>query len=345
MKQDQSFINTEKREQCFCIKLDDDRDKNNKKKLSSSNEALKSIQHPNYGTNTRNKLCDVEEGDVLFKKHPQDDGNSISSDRETISVASIIGSFGWFQLLVLIFSGMRECAVAYDALITSILLQPESNYTCLTHSQSIGDEDPGLTVKINSHFGSHGYFSFDNNSSSQSPLTAPQCFADNDPSNQNEPCSEWLFSNRDQINNRASLVVEWSLVCHRSWYMAFIESSFFLGLVVGNLLWGFLADRIGRKKAYIISHSLALITGSIAIVMPNVQLFAISRFLSALGSIGYNILYTIQMELIGIKHRPYGTMFNHLGWGLGAICIPLIASLTNNSQLLLLVTPIITLIM
>lgn len=262
-------------------------------------------------------------------------GNEFDRDSsdEQITVSSIIGSFGWFQLAVLIFSGLREGAVGYDALVTSIVLQPETGYVCDTSMPELADEKSQYLV-VSDSLQKVSFISKNFNETGE-------CYKyDN---GDKVACDSWQFPKSDP--NRASLVVEWSLVCNRSWIVALIESAFFFGLVVGNLVWGLLADKLGRKKCYILSHTLSLIAGWLALIMPNVELFTVCRFLAALGSIGYNIIYTIQMELIGTKYRSCGTMFNHLGWGLGAISIPLVASLTNNVYILLAISPILTLIM
>lgn len=260
-----------------------------------------------------------------------------SSNPETPTVSSIIGSFGWFQMMVLVFSGLREGLVGYDALITSILLQPESGYICddnLTVPEVADSRTEYQFVGSRRHA-----FVMPNHLNDTGECYIRQSSSGND----SIPCQSWLFPNSDP--NKASLVVTWSLVCSRSWLIALIESVFFMGLMVGNLLWGYLADKLGRKKCYLISHALALVAGWLAVFMPTIELFAISRFFTALGSIGYNIIYTIQIELLGTKHRSYGTMFNHLGWGLGAISIPLMASLSSNTHVLLSVAPILSLIM
>lgn len=49
---------------------------------------------------------------------------------DNVLVSDIIGGFGLYQLLVLIFSGLREGTVGYDAVVTSIITQPENKFRC-----------------------------------------------------------------------------------------------------------------------------------------------------------------------------------------------------------------------
>jgi MFS family permease len=90
---------------------------------------------------------------------------------------------------------------------------------------------------------------------------------------------------------------------------------------------------------------MSIVFGLLAIFMPSIYLFAICRFLTAFGSIGYNIIYTIQVELIGIRHRSFSTILNHFGWGLGVICVPLVDHLLDDYRAILSIAPILSLVM
>lgn len=261
---------------------------------------------------------------------------NIPDDSENFSVADIIGSFGWFQFIVLLFSGLREASVGYDAVVMSIILQPESNFLCADNLVP-GFQLPSANSSIKLFSPEHPF------------NETAQCFryeggkvlldlATGDPVR----CKSWLFPHLEQ---GASLVAEWSLVCDKHWMVAFIESAYFFGLVTGNLIWGYYADKVGRKKAYLIAHTIALIAGWSSVFMPYFALFTLCRFFSAFGSIGYNIIYSIQVELIGTKHRAFSTTLNHLGWGLGVICVPIMSHLFTNYRYIIVVGPLLTLVM
>lgn len=312
-----------------------------------SKEAKKRIltadnQHNFYGTtnsisrvNDNNTTTNIwQPNDNHGKRNPY--AVNVPDDDENFSVADIIGSFGWFQFIVLLFSGLREASVGYDALITSIILQPESNFLCADNLEP-GFQLPSANRSV--------AFILPTKPSNETA----QCFRHeagkvliDSSSGQAVRCKAWLFPESVQ---GASLVADWSLVCDRHWMVAFIESAYFFGLVTGNLVWGYYADQIGRKRAYLIAHTVALVAGWGSIFMPQLALFALCRFFSAFGSIGYNIIYSIQVELIGTKHRAFSTTLNHLGWGLGVICVPLMSHLFSNYRYMIMVSPLITLIM
>lgn len=244
------------------------------------------------------------------------------------SVSDIIGSFGWFQFLVLLFSGLREAAVGYDAVVMSIILQPEEHFYCADRLESNFTIDPNRTLEAF-------------NETAQCFQSVNGKFLIDQEFGKPIMCRSWIFPHLKEV----SLVAEWSLVCHQHWLIAFIESAYFFGLVTGNLVWGYYADKVGRRKAYLVAHSIALVAGLTSIVVPNIELFAICRYFSAFGSIGYNIIYSIQVELIGAKHRSFSTILNHLGWGLGVIFVPLSDHLFHDYRAIIAVGPILTLIM
>lgn len=260
-----------------------------------------------------------------------------------VSIGDVIGNFGWFQFVVLLFSGLREGAVGYDAVIMSIVLRPEYNFLCA--DQLVAELHPTPAASKGSHRVAH-LWGGSPKRSEEPPVNISEqmreCYITSDGNKMTTQCETWLFPQSDRDK---SLVADWSLVCQRAWLVAFIESAYFFGLVVGNLSWGYLADRIGRRTAYLCSHSLALIGGLASIFAPTIELFAIFRCLSAFGSIGYNIIYSIQVELIGTKYRAFSTTLNHLGWGLGVICVPLADRMfSSHYRYLIAVAPFLALI-
>lgn len=253
---------------------------------------------------------------------------SFDPNLQPVSVADIIGSFGWFQFLVLLFSGLREAAVGYDAVVMSIILQPEEHFYCADKLEANFTIDPNRTLEAF-------------NETAQCFQSVNGKFLVDQVSGKPIMCQSWIFPHLTEV----SLVAEWSLVCHQHWLIAFIESAYFFGLVTGNLVWGYYADKVGRRKAYLVAHSVALVAGWGSVLAPRIELFAICRYFSAFGSIGYNIIYSIQVELIGTKHRSFSTTLNHLGWGLGVIAVPLADHLFTNYRAIIVIGPMITLIM
>lgn len=308
-------------------------------RIGSSDKIYDPNNRPaSYGTHSDSVVCTN-----LHHHQAQANNNDCQYEKQTnnqVSVSDIIGSFGWFQFLVLLFSGLREGLVGYDALIMSVILQPESEFLCADNmaASQLVDKHPSLANMSLLTTGTWNetaqcYRSLDGG---HTPLL--------DTNHRPIQCQKWLFAD-ETAEKGPSLVAEWSLVCQNHWLVAFIESAYFFGLVTGNLVWGYYADKVGRRPAYLVAHTIGLIFGSLAVVMPSIWLFAVCRFLSAFGSVGYNIIYSIQVELIGTKHRSFSTILNHAGWGLGVIFVPIVDHLFNDYRPIIAVAPILTLAM
>ena len=79
-------------------------------------------------------------------------------------------------------------------------------------------------------------------------------------------------------------------VCDDSWKGPFSQSMFFVGAVVGNLVLGFVADKIGRMKAYLISSSILMFAGIATSFFKTFWGFALIRFVQGLS---YDSFFTI----------------------------------------------------
>lgn len=147
------------------------------------------------------------------------------------------------------------------------------------------------------------------------------------------------------MNDKSTyLTVKWQLVCNREWLLALIETIFFVGIVFGNLFWGYMADTYGRKPAYLGSHLLSLVSGLAAIYIDSYWLFVACRFLHGFGASGYFITYSMYSEVIGARLRSGCSVISHFGWGAFLIMLPFINHHSADYRHLLAVSPLVSLI-
>lgn len=73
-----------------------------------------------------------------------------------------------------------------------------------------------------------------------------------------------------------------SLGCHSSDVQLSL-SSFFLGLALGQIIYGPISDRIGRKIPLLAGVFVFIITSALAIFSPDIESFVLIRFLQAVG--------------------------------------------------------------
>ncbi|XP_028305033.1 synaptic vesicle glycoprotein 2B [Gouania willdenowi] len=65
--------------------------------------------------------------------------------------------------------------------------------------------------------------------------------------------------------------------------MGLLTASIFLGMMIGGYIWGYLADRRGRRRVLVMSLSINGLFGGVACVAPYFWLFLLLRFISGIG--------------------------------------------------------------
>lgn len=256
-------------------------------------------------------------------ENKQINGND-DNDTSRVHLSKLIGNFGWFQLYITLFSALRETTVAFDVVVMSAILSKSHRLSpsCCNLTMQLEHNMTGTTTTYR-------------------PLIQQN--------NETIPINSMIVTEDcSLINEKNSLLSSWNLQCNNKndWYIALIETSYLVGFIPGNLILGYCSDRFGRTKTYLISHLIALLGGSFSLLTTNYWLFVLSRFITAFGSCGFNIIYTISLELVGIKYRALNTCLNHFGWGLGVLLVPFIDRLfSSNYKYTLAFCPILSSIM
>uniref|UniRef100_A0A8C3GA92 Solute carrier family 22 member 15 n=1 Tax=Cyclopterus lumpus TaxID=8103 RepID=A0A8C3GA92_CYCLU len=97
-----------------------------------------------------------------------------------------------------------------------------------------------------------------------------------------------------------SIVTEWFLIKQQAYKVSLAGSLFFAGLLVGNVVFGPLSDRIGRKPVYLTGLFFEVIFGYVTAFAPSYEVFAVSRLLVGLmnGGIGL-VCFVLTQEYVG----------------------------------------------
>lgn len=96
------------------------------------------------------------------------------------------------------------------------------------------------------------------------------------------------------------------------------------GLLIGALISGQIGDIVGRKKTYVISVLILLITNLVAAFSVNWQMFATLRFFIGMGCGWYLTVFGIYLaELTPAKYRSVVLVFPT--WALGTMAFGLFA--------------------
>ncbi|XP_049327123.1 solute carrier family 22 member 7a [Astyanax mexicanus] len=154
-------------------------------------------------------------------------------------------------------------------------------------------------------------------------------------SNGSVPCQYgWTYDRR--IFN-STTATEWDLVCDSKHLNQALATFFFMGVMMGAVLFGYLADRFGRKPMLLVSFVSSCVLGVAIAFSSSFLMFAICRTLSGVALTGMSITtLALSIEWTGIKHRTFSGTILSLGWSVGNMLLALLAYLLRDWRHLML---------
>jgi len=142
-----------------------------------------------------------------------------------------------------------------------------------------------------------------------------------------EPCSEECHKHEFNTSIFTNTIqMEWDLVCDRKHLSNLSQTIFMLGILVGNMFFGGLADKIGRRIPLVVAVIVQLIFGVAASFCTNFWLFVFCRFVTAAATGGTMVTsFVLVMEIIGIKWRELFSVLYQIPFNLGHLTLPAFA--------------------
>ena len=124
----------------------------------------------------------------------------------------------------------------------------------------------------------------------------------------------------------STAVTEYNLVCQDE-YKVFLTASITMSaMLVGSYVFGYLADRIGRKITSIASLFIIGIGLLLGAFMPEYISFTAARFIAGFGSVGALVLGLGNcVEIVGLKYKTLAGLVSHIPFPIGEIIIGLLA--------------------
>ncbi|CAL8106010.1 unnamed protein product [Calicophoron daubneyi] len=101
-----------------------------------------------------------------------------------------------------------------------------------------------------------------------------------------------------------SVIAEFGIVCDKKWLMSMEKTLFMIGFVIGVIISGWLADRIGRKRTLILFSMLELFSGLWTSTAGSYANYVTGRTLMAIGNMGKgNVASILMLEITTAKYR------------------------------------------
>ncbi|KAM7367877.1 hypothetical protein PAMP_014146 [Pampus punctatissimus] len=121
-----------------------------------------------------------------------------------------------------------------------------------------------------------------------------------------------------------SIVTDWDLVCEREWLAKLCQPTFMLGVLIGALVFGDIADRVGRVRILMFTSLCQFVLGVCVAFSGNYYFFVVLRFLLAMVSSGYLVVVFVYVtEFTGIKVRTWTSMHVHAAFAVGIMVVAL----------------------
>ncbi|XP_043652426.1 organic cation transporter protein [Drosophila teissieri] len=142
-------------------------------------------------------------------------------------------------------------------------------------------------------------------------------------------CTSWDF---EKESNYESVTTELEWVCDDAYKLAVGQSFFFIGSALGSIFFGYLADRIGRLPACVLSTLTGASGDFFTSFVGSLPWFSFTRFISGLSSdTQYVLMYILVFEYLSPQHRTFGlNIIMGVFYSIGLMISPWIAIWLGN---------------
>ncbi|XP_022237076.1 organic cation transporter protein-like [Limulus polyphemus] len=262
---------------------------------------------------------------MLESEKNQEFGNRPNS--EVREITDIVGSHGPWQTKVFILAFLLSFPNVWHALVVTFLA-PNMDHWCSRTSEYKNltvSQWKNLTIPLNDNNGVKTY-------STCKMYNITGITLSEGINRTIIPCDNWEY---DKSDYASTIIDEWDLVCENDWLVSMSLSVYMSGYLVAVLVFGQLADRIGRRPVILICISITNIFGVLCAIAPNFLMFAAFRFFVALGVAGgLTTAFVLLIEVVGPEQRTYLGIGIQLGWATGYLILSGLAWFIRNWRFL-----------
>ncbi|KAM3930694.1 solute carrier family 22 member 7-like isoform 2-T2 [Leptodactylus fuscus] len=135
----------------------------------------------------------------------------------------------------------------------------------------------------------------------------------------------------DHTTFSSTTVTQWDLVCERKGLSQILATFFFIGVMLGTVMFGYLSDRFGRRAMLLLALVVSLVFGALTAGSVSYPMFAVSLALSGLSISGLTItVVALSLEWVDRQHRTVAGVITSICWSIGSALLALIAYLVRD---------------
>lgn len=128
-------------------------------------------------------------------------------------------------------------------------------------------------------------------------------------------CSSWVY---DNSTFTSTLATQFDLVCTRKSLARTASTIFFMGVMVGAVIFGYLCDKYGRKNMILLSYVLTMVFGLSSAFANSYEMFGVLRFLTGFGLTGISLTsIVLSLEWTDTTHRSFVGVIGSTAWSVG----------------------------
>ncbi|XP_041512363.1 solute carrier family 22 member 7 [Microtus oregoni] len=149
------------------------------------------------------------------------------------------------------------------------------------------------------------------------------------------PCSQgWEY---DHSEFSSTIATEWDLVCEQRGLNKITSTCFFVGVLLGAVVYGNLADRFGRRQLLLVAYVSSLVLALASAASVNYIMFVITRTLTGSALAGFTIIVLpLELEWLDVEHRTVAGVISTIFWTGGVLLLALVGYLIRSWRWLLL---------
>nr|XP_045013477.1 solute carrier family 22 member 7 isoform X2 [Jaculus jaculus] len=149
------------------------------------------------------------------------------------------------------------------------------------------------------------------------------------------PCSRGWEYDRSEFSS--TIATEWDLVCTQKGLNKATSTFFFIGVLLGSVVYGYLSDRFGRRRLLLAAYVSTLLLSSASAASVNYVMFVVFRTLTGLALAGFTIIVLpLELEWLDVEHRTVAGVLSTIFWTAGVMLLALAGYLIRDWRWILL---------